>query len=486
MDLKTTVLTSLGWLALGRAIAQLTRWGITLVVIRILTPDDYGLMALAEILLSFLALFSSAGLASALIQAKNYTTEQLRSLLGALIAVNAFLLAIAWLAAPYVADFFQEDRLVTVVRWLMVGFVFGALEALPMAILSRKMRYKAISMAELAAGIGAGVVTLFLALGGFGYKALMAGFLVELALRAVLKQLLEPTVLLPSFKFQRIRRMLVFGGTVTLSGIVWFAYMRYDVFIAGRMWDTAMLGVYVVAMQVAMIPMDKVMSLVKQVAFAAFSSTQDNVDEVRRFVLKGNRLGMLLAFPVFFGISVTAPVFLPLLLGDKWVGAVVPLQLLSCVLPLRVSQQMISPALQAIGRPGVVLRTMAISLVVMVPILTVGASRGVNELALSWALGLPLVYMVNVSYWLSVLKISRSDFAASIAPSFVSAIAMYATGAGIQFAVGERLPPLALLGSIILPCAAVYVLSVLLCARSHLTELIQLFALRKEPAAAQS
>ena len=154
-------------------LSQLFTWVVTIVVVRILTPVDYGLLAMAAVFIEFLAMIAQFGVGSALVQAVAVDERKLKQMFGFVIAVNLGLFAAMYSAAPLVADFFQEPRLVAIVRALSVQYVLMIFVMIPTAELSRKLDYKTVSLIDLIAAICASLATLVLALTGSGVWALV-------------------------------------------------------------------------------------------------------------------------------------------------------------------------------------------------------------------------------------------------------------------------------------------------------------------------
>jgi len=351
MSITAKVVHSLKWMTFTKFLAQLLRWTVTFIVIRLLMPEDYGIYAMADVVMYFFALFSGAGLASALIQARNFSKIQMRQVLGLLILINLTLTLAVILLAPWIADFYQEERIIPVLYALLIGFLTVTIETLPTAMLEREMRFKTLSLIELAAATISAVVTLLLALSGYGVWSLVFGHLSELVMRAGLKFAAHPVMLLPQFKFGESIHLITFGGIKTLTFLAWFALVSVDTIIGGRLWDTETLGIYAVALQLSYIPMNKLVPLVKQVAFPAYAKIHQTDSNIAPYIMKANGLILIMAFPIFFGFAATASSLVPLLLGEKWLAVVLPASLIPLILPFRASQELMDPAFEASGRP---------------------------------------------------------------------------------------------------------------------------------------
>src|SRR5258707_12507838 len=173
--LRQRVMRALGWALSGRLLAQAASWVITLVVIRLLTPDDYGLMALATIFVTLVALVNELGMGGALIQADRLTNAQIRQTFGIVIVVQAaFGLLIIATALP-VALFFSDARLAPILQVSSLQFFFLAFAIIPEALLMRALEFRLKAYVDTLSQLVGSVVTLALALYGFGVWALVWG-----------------------------------------------------------------------------------------------------------------------------------------------------------------------------------------------------------------------------------------------------------------------------------------------------------------------
>ena len=426
MTITARVIHSLKWMTFTKFLAQLLRWAVTFIVIRLLMPEDYGIFAMAEVVMYFFALISGAGLASALIQVRDFSKIQMRQVLGMLITINLSLTLIVFLLAPWIADFYQEERVVPVLYALLIGFLTVTIETLPTAMLERNMRFKALSLIELAAATLSAVVTLVMALYGFGLWSLVVGSISELLLRAGLKFAVHPVMILPHFGFRKSAHLITFGGIKTLTFLAWFALVSVDTIIGGRLWDAETLGIYAVALQLSYIPMNKLVPLVKQVAFPAYSKIHQTNDDMVPYIMKANGLILIMAFPVFFGFAATASSLVPLLLGEKWLEVVLPASLIPLILPFRASQELMDPAFEASGRPLEALKNWLIVFAILAPMLYVGAFYGgIAGMCWAWIVGLPLSYAITSWRAIRFLHLPPIPYISSVLRPMLAAAVMF-------------------------------------------------------------
>ena len=183
MTIRDKVLTAIRWTVIARFSGQFFAWAVTIFVIRILEPADYGLMAMAMVLTSLLFLINNVGLDSVLIQKPNLDPQTRAQIFGIVIVTNLGCFLIMIIAAVPLASFFGEPELVNLIRVLALQFLILVFEALPQSKLERELDFKKRSIVEFVTLLIASIVTLAMALAGFGVWSLVAGHLVGMASR---------------------------------------------------------------------------------------------------------------------------------------------------------------------------------------------------------------------------------------------------------------------------------------------------------------
>ncbi len=455
-DLGGKAATALRWAGGATAVGQLITWAMTILVIRILTPDDYGLMAMATVVIGFLMLVNELGLGAVIVQRESLELGTVRTIFGITLIVNTLFFALLWLAAPVISEFFHEERLTALVRVLSVQFVIAAFEIVPVAQLERNLDFKRKSLAYLTANVAGGVASLWLALHGYGVWALVSGNLVLVTTRMLALNFAAPFLHLPAFNVRAAASALAFGGLVTLERAMWFLYSQADIFVVGRLLGTRVLGVYAVAMQLASLVMHKTGGVLYEVAFPTFSRTQEDRPKLAAYVLKATRMVTFLAFPIFFGIASVAPEIVRVLLGGGWTDAAPALCLLSLVMPLRMASNVLPPALQGSGRPDVSVMNLLLALVVMPMAFLIGAQWGLLGVCWAWVLAFPPVYLVMLLRAKPVLGVGVGEVLRTMALPALASAAMFGAVALLRSLLGDSLAPAIRLPALVAAGAACY------------------------------
>lgn len=428
MDIRSKVTSALRWSAASRFLGQLVSWAITIVVIRLLSPGDYGLMAMAMVVVSFLILLNTLGLDAVLVQEKALDERTRRQVFGVVIVVNVFFFLLVFLGAGPIAALYGEQQLVPVLRVLSLQFLLLIFETLPQSHLERNIEFAQRSIVDLVTLVLGSLTTLALALAGLGVWALVWGTLVTNAARMVGLNLICRSLVWPSFSLRGMGRHFSFGGFVTFDRGLWFLFSESDKFIGGKVLGNHLLGYYAVASQLASLPINKISGLLNSVAFPAFSRAHANAgsDAVRAYLLKATRLLAIAAFPVFFGISCTAQPLVAALLGEKWLPAAPLLQLLGVVMPFRLLSNVFPPLLWGIGRPRTSAGNYLLAAILMPLAFYTGTRWGVIGLAYAWLAMYPLVFLLTALRTCRIVSVSLADYAAQMARPLAAASAMYA------------------------------------------------------------
>lgn len=423
-NLKGQVVSSLRWQAAAKLGSQLISWGVTLYVMRLLAPADYGLMAMTMVLVGFSALVAEMGLGAALVRAPEAGLDLQRRVFGLSLGINCLLYLLLMALTPLVVWVFSEPRLGALSLTMGLLLPLTALATVPDAMARRQLAFKPLSLIELGTQTGGALATLAAALNGLGVWALVTGHLGGATLRALLLGLHFGGVW-PRFVLRGQRELLGFGASLTLNRTVWYFTGQADVFVAGRLLGQQALGYYAVALNLATMPMQKLMQMGNQVAYSAFSKLQQEPQRRNAALLRSSSLLSGLAVALLWGLAGTAPELLPLLLGPTWEPAVLPLQLIALVVPLRINAALMATALVASGHVQDDLQNTLIGALILVPSFALGAwSGGLTGLCVAWAVGYPVYGLLLINRACQRFGLRRRALAAGLRAPVLAGLAL--------------------------------------------------------------
>jgi len=477
-SLAAKVRSAVIWRSGSQILAQMVQWAATFLVIRILSPADYGLFAMTGVVLVFLNMLNGYGLASGLIQQKDITRHQIRQLFGMLIALNAALGGAQLLLAPVAAAYYRHPEVANLLRVQALLYLTTPFIALPYALLSREMDFSKQARINIIASIASASAALGGALAGWGVWTLVFAPIVLFTVRAVGMTIAARSLVWPSFDFRGAGHLARYGGIMAAGQLFWFLQSQCDVFIAGRHFSAHELGIYTTSLFLTQIFVSKFVPPLNEVAFSAYARIQHDDAAVARAFVRATRIIMVAALPFYFGLAATAEPLVLTMLGPKWVEAVPVVHLLAFAMPFMTMQVLFSPACDARGKPSIGMKNGAFGAFVLAASFLVGVQWGPTGIAAAWIVAYPIYLAVGAWRSLPVIGARARDVAAAIAPPLLAAVAM----ALVVTLVDRALPPLhplprlALLGSI---GAATYVLWLAVFARDVVREIVELIRLRR-------
>ncbi|MGZ8347942.1 MAG: lipopolysaccharide biosynthesis protein [Allosphingosinicella sp.] len=461
------------WRSGSQIAGQLIAWGSTFLVIRMLDPSDYGLVAMTGVVLAFLDLFNGWGFASALVRDDRIDRHRIGQVFGMLLLMNFGLAALQWTAAPYVARYFHQPMVADMLRVQALFFLANPFTALANALLIRRMDFRRQSQVNLLAAALSACTALGCALADLGVWTLVAAPFVYWYARAIGYSIAARLWIRPIFRFAGAGEMARYGGAMILVQFCWWVQSQADVFIGGRLLDAHRLGLYTTALFLTQILAAKFVPPLNEVAFAAYSRIQGERDVMQAAFLKTVRLIMVIALPFYFGLAVTAEPLVLTFLGAKWRDAASLVPVLACAMPLMTLQILFAPATNALGRPALAVRIGLIGALLMAVAFIVGIGWGTAGLAWAWLGGMAALLAVTILVSLPAIGVGRRALAAAVAPGLAASLVM----AGAVAALDSLLPGLgdgARLATLVPFGATLYALLLFLFARPLVDEMLAL------------
>jgi PST family polysaccharide transporter len=431
---------------LARILAQgaefLLRLVGLMVLARLLSPKDFGLVGMVTAFTGFLGLFRDFGLSSAAIQSPNVTEQQLSTLFWINIAVGAGLAVMAAALSPAVAIFYRDPRLVGVTSVLAAGFLLNALGVQHGVLLQREMRFTMVAfikVVSLVVGTGIGIAG---AMAGYGYWSLVA-MSVTFPLVITVGSWMA-TAWIPGKPGRRVgmRSMMKFGGTVTLTSLVGYLATNFEKVLLGRYWGADVLGLYGRAYQLINIPTDGLNSSAGEVAFSALSRLQDDPPRFRNYFLKGYALVLTMTLPITMICGLFADDVIRVLLGAKWLPAVPLFQLLAPTILMFAILNPLNWLLPALGLVGRSLKMVLVFAPVMIAGYAIAIPYGSKGVALAYSVVMLLWAIPAIAWAVHGTALSLWDFLRTLSRPLAASLAAAGCGFGARLLFGQALATL--------------------------------------------
>lgn len=306
------------WLAIFKLFTQIFSWASTVIVARLLVPGDYGLMAMATILTGYAALFSEMGLGAAIIQRPVATRQELSSVFWFAMGMSLLFAGSCFYLAYPTAYIFDEPRVIPLTQVVSVIFLINGLQIVPFNLIKKQLEFKQVGIIEMAGSLVSCAFMICLAYAGAGVWTLLLGHIIRSFTHLMLVLYFAKWVPTFYFSFCQVKTFVAFGLVVATGRTFNYVFEMSDRFFAGRAWQPTVLGYYTFALQLAQIPTEKIVSLINQVSFSAFSELQHDKKVFNDFYLKVTKVTAMFVFPLFLAGYLLGGDLIKVLLDDKW------------------------------------------------------------------------------------------------------------------------------------------------------------------------
>jgi O-antigen/teichoic acid export membrane protein len=468
------------WRSGSQIVGQLIQWIATFLVIRILDPRDYGLLAMTQVVLVLLTMLNGDGLASGLIQKPHIERREIAQILGLMLLLNSGLALLQIVGAPIIAAYYRQPLVAEMLRVQALLYLATPFIGVPYALLAREMDFRKQAKVNLISSLVGAGTALGGALAGWGVWALVMAPIALFSARAIGMAIAARWLLWPSFDFRGAGRLARYGALMTLGSLFWFLESQSDIFIAGRRFSAHELGIYSTSLFLAQIFVAKFVPPLNEVAFSAYARIQHDGDAFARGFARAARLIMIAGMPFYLGLAATAQPLVLTMLGEKWRAAIPIVRLLAFAMPFMTLQVLFSPACEARGRPGVGVRNSAAGAVILTAAFLIGVNWGAQGLAAAWIVAYPMFLASTMWRSLPVIGLSLRGLIDAVGPSVLAAVAMALAVAAID-RVLPAMPPPARLAILVGGGGAIYGAWLMIFARETIRELIAI--IRHEPLA---
>jgi O-antigen/teichoic acid export membrane protein len=338
-------------------------WGtqiLGLIVFAILTnllqPDQFGLVALATVFVSFAQLFVDQGLGDALIQRKSVTRSQIDTAFWVAVGTGSLLTLVGIALAGPISSWLNEPDLGPILQVLSFIFVLVALSSIQTALLRREMRFRGLAIRRLAAVIVGGVVGVSMAFAGYGAWSLVGQQLASAATTVVTLWTVSPWR--PGLQVERadFRSLFAFGINVVGSDILTFLSRNVDRLLIGAVLGTTSLGFYAVAYRILDTSQNLLVSFARKLAFPIFAQLQHDLERLRRAYGSVTRALSVVMLPGYIGLSLVAQEAIVVIFGKQWAESGPVAAILFLIGPVLTIQLFTGALLNGVGHPEITFR----------------------------------------------------------------------------------------------------------------------------------
>ncbi len=436
-DLKSRTVRA-GLINVGsRGLGFVIRILALMVLGRLLTPEDYGLVTMVTAFTGVLNMFGCFGLFQAAIQRDVLSEAESSSLFWLNLTFGAALTLTAMLAAPMVSAFYREPRLLAIMDVIAFTFLITAAGVQHGVLLQRRLAFGTSAKIEISSLVIATAISVGMATAGYGYWAIVS-MTISLPLVTTIGLWLA-TGWIPGRPriVSGLGSMLQFGGGATLTGFLSYITINTDKLLLGRFWGTEATGLYSRAFYLINFPTENLNNTIGEVAFAALSRTRDDLDRLRRYFLKGYSMVVTLTLPLTVVCGLFADDVILVVLGPQWTSAIEIFRILAPTILVIAISSPLGWLLNALGliRRGVQIGLFSASF--MVTGIVIGLPYGPRGVALAYSTVMVLK-LVPISLWaLHGTGVRVREFVGALA----CPLAACAVAAMVGFGVHSLRPP---------------------------------------------
>jgi O-antigen/teichoic acid export membrane protein len=380
-DLKRIAVRGLLWTGAGSLWRQLVQVATSLTLAHLLTPEIFGLLAMALVFTEVAQLFVDFGLGLAVVQTREPSPLLLSSCfwLGSGAATGAALLLSC--AAPGIAAAFGDPRITPLVPFLAVNLVLSSPVTIPSSLLQRELRFAALAKITFVSAAIGSAVAVIMATAGFGIWSLIAQPLIGTVAMSVLVFTVSRWHPRWEFSWPSLQGVIRFGIGLFGSSLLNYCERNADNFLIGRFLGATSLGFYNMAYQLMLFPLGLVSSAVGKVTFPILADLRADLDQYRRFYLKTCSIIGFVTFPMMCGLFVVADQFVAVVLGNKWLSAITVIKILC---PLGMVQSIVTTVghiFNSTSRTSTAFRWTLVSTPITVLAFAVGLRWGIEGVA---------------------------------------------------------------------------------------------------------
>lgn len=431
------------WSAIERFSLQGVQFFIGVVLARLLSPSDFGMVGMLSIFLGVSQTFIDCGFSNALIRQKETSVKDYGTAFIINFAISVFAFAVLFFIAPFVASFYNMPDLQPVMRIVSLTLIINALYTVHKVKLTRNVDFKTQSKASFSAALISGALGIALAYNGFGVWSLVYQTVCNSVLNLLLMTILLKWFPKPTFSKDSFHALFGFGSKILIASIISSIYSNLYNIVIGKCFSASSLGFYTRAEQLGNFPSQNVAGILSRVTYPILSQLQDDADRLRGIYMKYLQVACFTVFPLMMGLAALSKPLIVLMLGEKWMPSVVLLQILCFGLMLDPICNINLNLLYVKGRSDLVLKLEVIKKTIAVSILVGSLPFGLVGLCIGRAFYAVVASILNMTYTKSFINLSMWGQAKLILPSLLLSLFMAAGSFSISLldiGYGMQLP----------------------------------------------
>ncbi len=423
-SLKKKTANGIIWSTIERFSTQGAGFIIGILIARMLSPDDYGLIAMVGIVFAISGVFVDSGFSSALIRRKDRSESDLSTVFYFNILIGLIATGLIFLSAPFIADFYDNSQLTSIIRVLSINVFIGSFGSVQQTLLSIRLDFKTQAKISLASTIVSGLVGLWGAYNGYGAWALVMQMITSSVIRPILLWSLVKWRPTKPFSKESFKSLFGFGSKLLASALLDTAYNNIYSIVIGKVFSPAKLGLYSRANQLAAFPSSNITGIIQRVTFPVLSEIQDDDIRLATNYRKLLKFSAFIVFPMMVGLASVAKPLIAILLGDKWVSSAIYLQIICFAMMWYPIHAINLNLLQVKGRSDLFLRLEIIKKIIGCSILAVTIPMGLMYMCFGQIASSIIALIVNTHYTGKLISVGYFKQMRDLTPIMLASVSM--------------------------------------------------------------
>ena len=356
LDLKKSALFGAFWKFAERIGAQFVSLVVSVILARLLTPDDYSVVGITTVFFSFCNVFITGGFNSALIRKKDADDMDYSSVFHISVWIAAVIYTGLFFTAPTIAKLYEKPILIPAFRVMGITLIINAVKSVVCAYTSNKLQFKKFFFATLGGTLISAVVGIWMALKGFGPWALIAQNMTNSLIDTLILFATTKLRILLVISWKRLKELIAYGWKIFAASVITVIYDESNAFIIGLKFTAADLSFYTKGRSYPFLLNSSINSTLSAVLFPVMSKVQDDADAVLRYTRRFFRVTSFLIFPMMIGFMAVSDNFIRFFLTEKWMPAAPYIKIFCISYMFNLIQQGNLQTIRAVGRSDIILK----------------------------------------------------------------------------------------------------------------------------------
>lgn len=424
-SLKKQTINGIIWSGIERFSVQGIQFLIMIIMARLLTPKDYGLVGMLTVFIAIAQTFIDSGFSQALIRKQNRTETDNSTVFYFNIGVGICIYILFYIIAPFISKFYDIPELTAIMRVISLGVIFNSLAVVQRALLTIRIDFKTQAKASLMAVILSGITGITMAYKGFGVWAIIAQQLTNLSLSTLLLWIFAKWRPKGTFSIDSFRELFTFGSKLLISGILETLYRNIYLIIIGKLFTASKLGYYTRAQQFSDFPSLNLTGIFQRVTYPILCKIQNDKEKLAQAYRKFLRVSAFIIFPLMIGLSAVAEPFILLLLKEQWHFAIIILKIICFAAMWYPIHAINLNLLQVEGRSDLFLRLEVIKKIVGIMILCLTIPLGLIAMCYGQIASSLISLIVNTYYTGKLINVGFIRQMKDLTPTLILVLSMW-------------------------------------------------------------